>query len=45
MEVVLAHPKHLEEVVVLFGQYRVFYKQSSDLKATSSLRRKSRSHL
>jgi ribosomal protein S18 acetylase RimI-like enzyme len=33
MEVVLACPEHLEEVVVLFNQYRVFYKQSSDPEA------------
>jgi GNAT superfamily N-acetyltransferase len=33
MEVVLARSDHLEEVVVLFDQYRIFYKQSSNLEA------------
>jgi GNAT superfamily N-acetyltransferase len=33
MEVVLAGSEHLEEVVVLFDQYRIFYKQSSNLEA------------
>ena len=33
MEVVLAGAEHLEEVVVLFDLYRVFYNQSSSLEA------------
>ena len=33
MEVVLARFEHLEEVSKLFDQYRVFYKQPSDLEA------------
>jgi GNAT superfamily N-acetyltransferase len=33
MEVIQAHIEHLEEVARLFDQYRVFYKQPSDLKA------------
>lgn len=33
MEVVLARADHLEEVVVLFDRYRVFYQQSSDPEA------------
>lgn len=33
MEVVLARFEHLEEVSKLFDQYRVFYKQPSDLQA------------
>jgi hypothetical protein len=33
MEIVLACPEHLEEGVMLFDQYRVFYNQSSDLEA------------
>jgi GNAT superfamily N-acetyltransferase len=33
MEVIQAHFEHLEEVSTLFDQYRVFYKQPSDLEA------------
>jgi hypothetical protein len=33
MKVVLANFEHLEEVSQLFDQYRVFYKQSSDVEA------------
>jgi hypothetical protein len=33
MEVVLAHSEDLEELVALFDQYRVFYKQPSNLEA------------
>ncbi|NJL43538.1 MAG: GNAT family N-acetyltransferase [Pseudanabaena sp. SU_2_4] len=33
MEIVLADTEHLEEVVVLFDLYRVFYNQSSSLEA------------
>jgi ribosomal protein S18 acetylase RimI-like enzyme len=33
MEVLLAHVEHLQEVSKLFDQYRVFYKQSSDIEA------------
>jgi ribosomal protein S18 acetylase RimI-like enzyme len=33
MEVVLARLEDLEEIAQLFDQYRVFYKQSSDLEA------------
>jgi GNAT superfamily N-acetyltransferase len=33
MEIILARSEHLEEVVVLFDQYRVFYKQPSNLEA------------
>ncbi|AFY99611.1 GNAT family N-acetyltransferase [Calothrix sp. PCC 6303] len=36
MEVVLANFEHLEEVSKLFDQYRVFYKQSSDLEAAKA---------
>ncbi|MBW4649303.1 MAG: GNAT family N-acetyltransferase [Kastovskya adunca ATA6-11-RM4] len=35
MEIVLARFEHLEEVSNLFDQYRVFYKQSSDLEAAT----------
>ena len=35
MEVVLANFEHLEELSVLFDQYRVFYKQSSNLTAAT----------
>lgn len=35
MEVVLANFEHLKELSVLFDQYRVFYKQSSNLAATT----------
>jgi GNAT superfamily N-acetyltransferase len=33
MEILLARAEHLEEVVVLFDRYRVFYKQPSNLEA------------
>lgn len=33
MEVVLERPEQFEELVVLFGQYRVSYQQSSGLEA------------
>lgn len=33
MEIILARAEHLEEMVMLFDHYRVFYKQPSDLKA------------
>jgi ribosomal protein S18 acetylase RimI-like enzyme len=33
MEIVKAHIKHLDELVPLFDNYRVFYKQVTDLKA------------
>jgi len=35
MEVVLANFEHLKELSVLFDQYRVFYKQSSNLAAAT----------
>ena len=35
MEVVLANLDHLKELSVLFDQYRVFYKQSSNLAAAT----------
>ena len=33
MEIILANPKHLEEVAMLFDKYRIFYNQSSDIEA------------
>jgi GNAT superfamily N-acetyltransferase len=36
MEVVIANFEHLQEVSELFDQYRVFYKQSSDITAAKA---------
>jgi GNAT superfamily N-acetyltransferase len=36
MEVVIANLEHLQEVSKLFDQYRVFYKQSSDITAAKA---------